>query len=599
MDNFETKPLLDPVEQPSPFLPPSNRGPGKWQSIKEFLVTNKWWVGAISLGLIIIAVLAYFVLRPQDATAPQEANVSVTIDAPQTAASGSEVIYKIKMENQDRATLVKVELELIYPDGTSYVSSSPRAENISGTRFKVPDLTPGQNAVAIVKTTAQGNINDTKQLITRLHYHYSNFNSEFIKEATASIRLVASDVVLELSGSQTTTNAQVISYDLTYANNSDHEITNARVEVVYPEGFSFADSTPKPSLAKNIWNIGTLQQGQNGKISFQGSFKSAQPGQSQTFTANFLVLDAQGSYYTQATNAFTTTISALPLLVTQTLDNNDAAIAKPGDTVRYSIKYQNNASIAASGVNIVATIDPKAIDLSTIQAEGGQVNNDTISWNASGVSNLERLNPNESGTVRFAARIKNPAVRDSSKNVTVNTTVKVKANEYQTFLPGNDLSVKVSSPATLAGSAKHVSGQLPLRVGISTTMQVTVTLTNSTNDFNSAVLTGFIPSGAVYEPASVTAQEASSVSYDAATGKITWKLGVLAAHTGDFNPARSLSFNVRLNPSSSQVGQEMVLFRNIAFVGKDTFTSQDISLATEDITTTDIPNGFNDGRVQP
>jgi hypothetical protein len=177
--------------------------------------------------------------------------------------------------------------------------------------------------------------------------------------------------------------------------------------------------------------------------------------------------------------------------------------------------------------------------------------------------------------------------------------VKIKANEYQDFLPGNDLALKVSSPATLSGSVKYVSGQLPLKVGQSTTMAVTMSLTNSTNDFNNAILTGFIPSGAVYDAASVTAKEAGSVSYDSATGKITWKLGVLPAHTGDFNPARSLSFNVRVTPGANQAGQELTLFRNITFVGKDIFTAQDINLKTDDLTSTDMPNGFDTGRVQP
>ncbi len=598
MNDFETKPLLDKPPEPSPFLMPSSRPPGKWGSIKEFLRTNKWYVVAIVLGLGIIGLLGYFAFRPNKAAPPQEANVNVTIDAPESAPSGSEIIYTISLRNEDRNNLVQVELELVYPNGINYVSSSPKAENLSGSLFAVPDLTPGVTVPVKVKVTAQGDINDEKQVTARLHYHYSNFNSEFIKEATATTRLVASDVALELTGPQTTTNAQVVSYDLTYANNSDHDITNARIQIDYPDGFSFAESAPKTSLSNNVWNIGNLAKKQNGKITFQGSFKSAQPGQSQTFTANFQVLDEQGNYYTQASNTFTTALSSLPLVVTQSLDDG-ATIVKPGDTLRYTVKYQNTAAVAASGVNIVATIDPKAIDLTSLSAQGGEINNNIITWNAAGVSNLEHLNANEQGMVSFSVKVKNPAVKDSSKNITINTTVKIKANEYPTFLPGNDLSIKVSSPATLNGSAKYISGALPLKVGQSTTMQVTVVLINSTNDFNNAVLTGFIPSGTVYDAASVTAKEASSVSYDAATGKITWKLGVLPAHTGDFNPARTLSFNVRVTPSSGQVNQEMTLFRTITFVGKDIFTGQDINLKTDDVTSTDIPNGFTDGRVQP
>lgn len=609
MNDFETKPVpgstpefIDKPENPnSPFVPQpnANRPPTKWESVKDFYRSNKWYVWAISLGVIIIAVLAFFALQPGDPTNPGEANVVVAIDAPQSAASGSEVIYKIKMENQDKAKLIKLELELVYPDGMEYVSSSPKAENITGSLFAVPDLTSGQNAVVIVKAVAQGSINEEKRLLARLHYHYSNFNSEFIKESSTTVRLVASDVALEMEGPQTTNNSETVNYVLNYANNSEKDIPNARVEITYPENFSFADSTPKPSLGKNIWNVGNLAKGQSAKINFQGSFSSAQPGQSQTFTANFQVLDAGGNYYTQATTTYTTTIAAVPLVVTLSLEDPNQSLVNPGDTLRYLVKYQNTGSVAATGVNIVATIDLKAIEANSIQAEGATANNGTITWTAAGVSNLERLNPNASGTLRFSAKVKNPAVRDSSKNVAVNTSVKAKSNEYPAFLPGNELAVKVSSPATLKGSVKHVAGAWPLRVGQSTTMQITVSLTNSTNDFNAATLAGFVPSGVTYDPASVFSKEAASVSYDQASGKVTWKVGVLAAHTGDFNPARSLVFNVSVTPSVSQVGQDVVLFRNISFSAKDMFTSQDINLKTEDLKSTDTPNGFTDGRVLP
>jgi hypothetical protein len=134
------------------------------------------------------------------------------------------------MENQDSASLVDLELELVYPNGVNYVSSSPKADNLSGSRFAVPDLSSGQNAVVIVKTTAQGDINDDKRLVARLHYHYSNFNSEFVKEAEHVVKLIASDVSLELTGAQESTNAQIVTYELNYSNSSDNDINNARIE---------------------------------------------------------------------------------------------------------------------------------------------------------------------------------------------------------------------------------------------------------------------------------------------------------------------------------------------------------------------------------
>ena len=71
-------------------------------------------------------------------------------------------VYKITIKNNDSQKLTKAELELVYPDGFTYINSVPNAENISGTKFKVPDLVSGQNATVMVKAKASGNVNDEK-----------------------------------------------------------------------------------------------------------------------------------------------------------------------------------------------------------------------------------------------------------------------------------------------------------------------------------------------------------------------------------------------------------------------------------------------------
>ena len=45
--------------------------------------------------------------------------------------------------------------------------------------------------------------------------------SEFVKDQISIVRLVASDVLVELSGPQTANNAEIIVYTAKYQNNSD------------------------------------------------------------------------------------------------------------------------------------------------------------------------------------------------------------------------------------------------------------------------------------------------------------------------------------------------------------------------------------------
>lgn len=596
MAEFKPQPVPDPIispstPPPSAFTPPTSR----WGKIKQFYSNNKWYVWAIVVGVAIIGVLAFLAFRPQKIEPTKEANVDIMIDAPDTAASGGEVIYKFKIQNHDTAKLVDMNLELIYPDGTSYVSSTPKAENLSGSSFAIPDLDPGSTTpTVIVKTIAQGNVNDDKKLVARLHYKFVNFNSEFIEEAEHTVRLTAADVVLDVTGPETTTNAQVVGYEIFYRNSSDKSIDNARVQVTYPDGFTYADSDPKPSLGQNIWNLGTLNPEGTGKISYQGSFKSAQPGQSLQFKIEFLVLDDQGNFFTQASTTFTTTISSQPLIIEQKVDGTAAdGIVDPGETINFELRFQNNTTVVASGVSVVAQLTSKALDLSTIRAESGLVQDSTITWNGSSLKTLERLNPSDSGTIRFSVQVKNPAATDGSKNLTVASAIKIRSNENSSFLPGGEISLKVSSPSSLRGSTSHVAGQLPPRVGQSSTFNVAVELKNSTNDYHNSVLVAYIPIGVSLDQNSITAAERNLVKFDSSTGKLTWSMGTLA--TG----SRKLSFNVSFTPSSNQVNQSVTLLKNITFTAKDSFTAQSISLNTENITTANLPNNSGGGQVQP
>lgn len=569
---------------------------------KNFYAANKPYFWAIGLGVLIIGALSFFAFRDQAVPDPTEADVSIKIDVPETVPNGGNAVYRIQLQNNDDNKLIGIQLELTYPEGFSYTSSTPKPINLSGTLFKIPDLIPGQNVAVIVQAHVTGNINDTKSLVAKLHYKYSNFNSEFIKEQQSTVRLVASDVLLELNGPATTNNSQLVAYTIKYQNNSDQEIKNARVTFKAPDNFNMDSAMPEPDSNQGAWNILSLPVNASGEIQIQGSFKSASPGESRTALAEFLVLGQDGEYLTQNQSTFVTSIANLPLLVSQELvSQNTGGTVNPGDVLTFSLRYQNNAGTAATAVNILLTLDSKALDLSTLTADGAQVNNNTILWNASSVPNLESLAPSESGNLRFSVRVKNPATRDSSKNLTITSSAKIKSNEYESYFPGEEVSLKVSSPAILSTSLGFVEGSLPPKVGQSTTYKITLSLSNSSNDYSDGVLSAFIPLGPNgFVAGSVKSSEAGKVEFDPTTGKLTWRFGSLPAHTGKFTTPKVLDFNVKLVPSSGQVNQGPLLLKSIQLEARDIFTSQQITLSADDINTTDLPNGgFSNGQVQP
>ncbi len=607
MEQNENQPdfVKKPVETPmidSQLREQLTRQPepdGGSSGFKAFYRANKFYFWAIIIGVAIIGVLAYFAFRKPPVVAPKEANVNINVSVPETVPSGAEAVYKITVQNNDSQKLVKLELELAYDDGMIYQSSQPKTENLSGTLFGIPDLLPGQNAAVFLKAKVSGSVNDQKTLNLKLHYSYSNFNSEFVKSASSVVRLVASDVVLELGGPTQANNAEPVVYTVKYQNNSSSEIKNARIKMTYPAGFNFAAATPLASLGNDTWNLGTLAQNGSGQIQIQGSFDAAvSAGESKTVKAEFLSLGSDGQFYSQNTSEFITAISSLPLLISQTLDNNTSGVVDPGDNLTIRLRYQNNARTAATGVNIQVDLDSRAVDLTSLRAEGAQINNSTIVWNAASVSQLENLRPNDSGQLSFSFKLNNPATKDSSKNLTLISSLKIKSNEYQSYFPGNTLNLKISSPAAIAETLSFISGSLPPQVGKATVYKIRLALTNSSNDFTNGVLTAFLPAGAT--SGSFTSSESNNVQYDSALNKLIWTFGQLPANTGRFSQPKILEFQIRLSPSASQVHQSPILVKDINFTAKDAFTGQDVSVLGDNITTANLAgqNGYN-GSVVP
>lgn len=610
MSEFKPQSVADPLPQPvgqrnSFNLPPEMVSPpgGSFGNptpsrFGQFYKDNKWYILASLLGLLIIGVLAFFAFRKQEAEPVAKANVDVNIDAPSTAPAGGEVVYKIQINNNDPSKLVGMNLELVYDSGMSYITSTPPSVNPSGTQFAVKDLANGQNVVLMVKVAVTGDLNTDKKLVARLHYKFANFSSEFVQEAESSVRLVASDIVLDVAGPEKTTGMQTASYDIYYRNDSNKDINGARIEVIYPNEFTYKTSTPNPSLGQNIWNITSLPRNGTGKISFSGDFAKATAGQSVVFKVAFSALDSDGRYFNQASTTYMTTIESQPISVQQKWSNpTQKDLVDSGATVQVDVIYKNNTQVPANGVNISVVIDSSAIDTSKITAEKGLVNGNTINWNASGVPELASLPPGVSGTIRYSFVVNKPANKDNSKNLTIKTTAKVKSNENSEYLIGNDLALKVTSPAEIGTSVAVISGPVPLRVGQTTVLQLSVSLRNSSNDFREGVLTAFVPLGAVFDKTSVTTSELSATNFDTATGKLTWNVGQLLANSGSAIPLRTLKFNLVVTPTVNMTNQSIPLLKTLNFTGKDSFTEQSIAIQASDVTSANLPGG--DGAVKP
>jgi hypothetical protein len=83
----------------------------------------------------------------------------------------------------------------------------------------------------------------------------------------------------------------------------------------------------------------------------------------------------------------------------------------------------------------------------------------------------------------------------------------------------------------------------------------------------------------IYSPA------AEKVTFNQLDSTVTWHLGDIAPRVGlDSTPPRQAAIAIGFTPSTSQIGQQPPLLRNIVLQGTDASSSEPISRKVDDVT---------------
>lgn len=562
------------------------------QNIKDFAVNNKWTLGVI--GLSLLAILAMVLVRNLGNDPQEKPKVNISIEAPAEAASGTEVIYKITFSNRDNDSIKNLKLDMVYPSGFSFRDSVPQPTRLNGLSYTLPNLEPAQEGVVLIKGIIEGNVDEIKTVTAIMRYNFSNFNSDFVAQASAQTKITNPDILMQFDGPTQTSNEQEVTYNLSYLNATDSQISAAKLTIEFPQKFQPSEYSTQPT-SHGVWNLGNLEAGRSGRILFTGKFVGAEVGELPIFKARIEGAGADGNSHVLASVQYSVEITAIPLVITLTgqrqNSESSADAALPGEEIEYKVNYKNNLTTAVSGVVISVELGGGVFNLSEISAENASVNNNTITWNASGISELSSVGPGRSGELRFRAKLKDPVTTANLKNLKAQVTGRIRSVEFTEPFSSPILETKIITVAKLSGDVIFTSGALPPRVGQNSTYTITISARNSTNDIEPAEVTMNLPAAVSFDKTTVNAAEQANVSYDSNTKKLTWKLGKLAAHTGNFSALRRLQFNITINPGASSTGQPVTLARSINLRGTDTFTGTNISVDLANLTTQNDPSG--------
>jgi len=536
--------------------------------------SKKWLYIILGTAFLFVVVgLVWLVLRDNGGNPnPTSTNVVLMIKGPSELTSGNEAEYTVTYRNGENADMLGVSMEMFYPTGFTFKSGTPSASSSSGQYFNLSGVKQGDSGKVVIRGKLSGSTNEDKTIKARLHYKLSNFNSEFVVEETIHTAIKPPDLTLEVNGPVDVINGQDTTFTITLTNVTSQDFDNLAVTTAYPTGFVFAASNPPVYKDNNYWKVGKLASNASTNIDITGSF-TGQTNEEQIVQADLGQI-INNSFAPQL--AASATFKLIPSALSVALSSDKTDYVKLGDQINYKLSYQNNGTIGLSNLIVTVAIDSSAVEMSRISATSAIVSGNSLIWRAATLSNLSLLAPNEKGEISFTVPVKD-SLKNSIKNQVVKLSANISSDEMTKATKAADSVLKLISKLGMSVTGDYVSGAAPMQVGQPTLFDITLMMTNLSNDLSDTQVVASLPlPSSAWKNIVVPDVEKTRLTFDPNSGKITWKIGDLPAFTGLFSPALRATFRLEVVPTETNRGKTIQLLKDIQVVGTDTFVGKQI-----------------------
>ncbi len=539
---------------------------------------SKKLIIVISLVVVLLAAGGYWYYRE---TIFSKSILKLEILGPENVQMGQEFEYTIKYKNNSNFTLEEPRLDFEYPEFTINEEGKTRVSQV------LKDIYPGDEQFIQFKARLIGKEDDLKVAKAYLSYKPQNLKARYESSTTFTTKIDMVPITLDFDLPSKMERGKEIEFPINYFSNADFKLSGLRLEVDYPEKFSFISSNPQ-SLDNNEWEIADLDKAQGGRISIIGNL-TEEVGNKIQFKARIgLWKDGEFTLLKEATKEVE--IIEPLLYISQQINGSSTYIPSPGETLHYEIYFRNIGRTPFENLFLTNTFDSSIFDLTTLKVDAGQIRADDnmVIWDWKQVPELNVLGIQEEGKVEFDVTLKKSwVISDADFN---NTFIKNKVNISQIT---QDFQTKVNSRLVVLQKGYYqdsVFGNTgPSRpvVGQQTTYTITWQAQNYYNDVKNVKVRATLPPGVVLTGRISPDSEISRFSFDSNSREILWNVANdMAPGTGVTNNPPSVSFQVSLTPTPSQVGRVALIMNKATIAGEDSWTGQSISTETPGLDTT-------------
>jgi len=528
-------------------------------------------------------------------------NIDILVSGPVSIAGGEVLPLDIQVKNNNNIDLKVVDLRIEYPAGTKSVADQsvdmPRYSEVLG------DINIGKSQERLVKSVLYGEENSQKIIKITVEYRVSGSNAIFSKEKDFNVLISSSPVNINVSGPTEINTNQLTDFSIDINSNSANIVKNLILKADYPFGFNLSSSNPKSiSSDGSVFAIGDLAPGEKRNIRISGTVVG-QDGEQRVFKFTVgtrskddnTVVGTPLALYMSTVSLKKSSIG-LDLSVNDQSGDNMTVDTRSKNTVK--INWQNNLAEQVYNMSVNVKVSGQTLDKGSVNVQSGFYNSfdNSIVFDKSNNSQLSNVNPSDEGNLQFDFTTLPPSSNPSISfgNSSIKFDISIMGNRAggsgsSEVLYSGTKTLKISSNLKLLSRGFRTvgpfenSGPFPPKVDNETTYTITWTASDSFNNVTGAKVSSFLPPNVKWT--GFTSPDSENITYDKSTGQVTWNIGDMKSGVGVNSSARSVSFQVSITPSITQLGTEINLLNEATISGTDVFSGERIGEVKSPVTT--------------
>ncbi len=516
----------------------------------------------------------------------------------QEAQLGQEVEYVVKYKNNGEFRLENPSLIFQAPDFSIKDDKIYTQEVIDSGKLGGA-IYPGEERSISFKMRLVGKAGDAKVAKATLSYQPKNLSARY--ESVTTYTTVMKDVPLDLDMdiSSTVEASKDFHFKINYVSNVDWLLTDLRVNIDYPSGYTFTQSNPK-SLDKDEWIIPVLNKNQSGIIDVTGQL-GGDLGEGKVFKAR-IGMWKEGEYVPLKEIEKGTKIVKPTVAIRQTVNGDANYAAKPGEWLHYEVYYRNVSDSELYNLVMVDKMDGDLFDFASVKSDTGnfQPGDNSVIFDWRQNNQLAYLAPLAEGKGEFWIKLKDDLSNLSQPQL---------SNKVMIGPAREDFTTKISSKLELAQKVFYNdeifgnSGPFPPRAGSATTYTVTWQAKNYYSNVKGVTVKAVLPPETQFGGSKIFPEnQAGKLAYDSATRELMWNIGDMTAGQGLISNPLNISFQVSVAPADSHIGNKMVIIGEALIQGEDGWTESTLEStapAVDTSTLSDIGMQPERGVVQP